>query len=209
MAERKRRTKAKTVRRYHHGNLRKTLLDAAEAELAEKGIEGFSLRAIAKRAGVSHAAPAHHFRDVKGLLTALAADGFSRFLATQKARQSLAGGNSHNQLVAAGLGYIEFALTHPALFRLMFSSDRPDFGDPALGKAAGEAFGALAEDVKRVTGADPYRSPTGMLDVMAAWSIAHGLADLMNSGRLRALLELPETQKDDALKSIIGRVVGA
>jgi AcrR family transcriptional regulator len=193
--------------RYHHGNLRKTLLDAAEAELAERGIEGLSLRAIAKRAGVSHAAPAHHFRDVKGLLTALAVEGFHRFLAAQKARRSHAGQEPRGMLIAAGLGYIDFALAHPALFRLMFSSDRPDFTDPALAVAAEAAFGALVEDVRRVNGEDPYLSESGMLDVMAAWAVAHGLADLLNSGRMKYLLGLPESQRDRSLGAIMGRAV--
>ena len=66
---------------YHHGDLAAALLAAAEAELAEKGVEAFSLRSVAKRAGVSHAAPAHHFGDATGVLTALATEGFRRFLA--------------------------------------------------------------------------------------------------------------------------------
>ena len=65
---------------YHHGDLRKALLVAAEAELVEKGLEGFTLRCCAKRAGVSHAAPAHHFKDANALLTALATEGYERFL---------------------------------------------------------------------------------------------------------------------------------
>ena len=80
----------RAARPYHHGALRAALLAAAEAELAETGIERFSLRSVAKRAGVSHAAPAHHFGDTGGLLTALAAEGFTRFLATQHAREAAA-----------------------------------------------------------------------------------------------------------------------
>ncbi len=103
---------------YHHGDLRAVLLEAGEAELAERGIEGFSLRGVAKRAGVSHAAPAHHFHDANGLLTALAAEGFRRFVDKQKARQQVAARPiALSQLVAAGMGYIDFAMAHPALFR--------------------------------------------------------------------------------------------
>src|SRR5262245_45102253 len=85
---------------YHHGNLRAALLEAAEAELEAEGIEGFSLRGVAKRAGVSHAAPAHHFGDASGLLTGLAAEGYRRFVAAQKNASS----DGMSQLVAAGLG---------------------------------------------------------------------------------------------------------
>jgi AcrR family transcriptional regulator len=66
---------------YHHGDLRAALIKAGEAVLAETGVTGFSLRAVAKRVGVSHSAPAHHFGDAKGLLDALATEGFRRFLA--------------------------------------------------------------------------------------------------------------------------------
>ena len=101
-------------RSYHHGDLRAALLAAAEVELTEKGVEAFSLRSVAKRAGVSHAAPAHHFGDARGLLTALAVEGFRRFLATQHRREALAAPDPRAQLVAAGLGYVDFALAYPA-----------------------------------------------------------------------------------------------
>src|SRR5262245_22981090 len=137
---------------YHHGNLRAALLEAAEAELEARGIEGFSLRGVAKRAGVSHAAPAHHFRDANGLLTGLAAEGYRRFIAAQEARQKNAPTEHMSQLVAAGMGYIDFALAHPALFRLMFSSDRPDHEAPELSAAGAEAFGRLVRAIQRVRG---------------------------------------------------------
>jgi AcrR family transcriptional regulator len=77
----------KTKDSYHHGDLRAALLAAGEAVLTETGVEGFSLRLVAKRVGVSHSAPAHHFGDAQGLLTALAAEGFRRFLLAMQARQ--------------------------------------------------------------------------------------------------------------------------
>ncbi len=89
---------------YHHGALREALLSAAEAELSEKGVEACSLRGVAKRAGVSHAAPAHHFVDVRGLLTALAERGFRRFVETQKLAMSQAAPDPVSQLVASGVG---------------------------------------------------------------------------------------------------------
>ena len=134
-------------RGYHHGDLRAVLLAAGEAELAEHGVEGFSLRGVAKRAGVSHAAPAHHFRDANGLLTALAAEGFRRFVEKQKARQQVADKDPLALLVAAGMGYVDFAMAHPALFRLMFSSDRPDREAEELHVAASAAYRKLVEDV--------------------------------------------------------------
>src|SRR5215470_14643305 len=137
---------------YHHGNLRAALLDAAERELAARGIEGFSLRGVAKRAGVSHAAPAHHFTDANGLLTALAGLGFARFMAAQVARQARADKDALSLLVAAGMGYLDFAQAHPALFRLMFASDRPDHQADVLRRPAEAAMAALVRDVAAVHG---------------------------------------------------------
>ena len=190
---------------YHHGDLRAALLDAAEAVLEENGIEGFSLRAVAKRAGVSHAAPAHHFKDAAGLLTALAAVGYEKFMATQNARQAKAQ-NTGDHLIASGLGYVDFALAHPALFRLMFSSNRTDYENEDLSRVASAAFEKLVEDVAAFRGTDPHTDEEAMVDVMAAWSLVHGLADLINAGRPRILLEMPKAKREKIIKSIIRRL---
>lgn len=187
-------------RPYHHGDLRAALLAAAEAELAERGIEGFSLRAVAKRAGVSHAAPAHHFGDTPGLLTALAAEGFRRFLATQQAREAQAPREARAQIVAAGLGYIDFALARPALFRLMFGSRRPDFGHADLTAAAQAAYRHLEAQTAAAGG-------RSVQDVAAAWAVAHGLADLMAAGRLTSLQHMPADARDAACAAIIARAL--
>ena len=193
------------ARPYHHGDLRQALLAAAETELAERGVEGFSLRAVAKRAGVSHAAPAHHFRDAGGLLTALAAEGFLRFLATQKARQTAAAPDALARLLAAGLGYIDFALAHPALFRLMFASARPDLADPALAAASAAAYDHLTAGVAAL---QPGDSPAAALnDATAAWAMAHGLADLLQAGRLDDLRNLPAPARDAALTALLARAL--
>jgi AcrR family transcriptional regulator len=201
---------SRTPRRrgYHHGDLRAVLLAAGEAELAEHGIEGFSLRGVAKRAGVSHAAPAHHFRDANGLLTALAAEGFRRFVDKQKVRQQAADKDPLSQLVAAGMGYIDFAMGHPALFRLMFSSDRPDHEAEDLHVAASAAYRQLVEDVARVRGNATGSSEPQPSEVMRTWAVAHGLADLMNSRRLKPLLGLRKAERDAALAEMLRRSLG-
>ncbi|WP_206682588.1 TetR/AcrR family transcriptional regulator [Paragemmobacter straminiformis] len=184
-------------KRYHHGDLRAALLDAAEAELAERGVEGFSLRQVARRAGVSHAAPAHHFTDAKGLLTALAAEGFHRFLAAQASREARAAPDPRAQLLAAGLGYVDFALARPALFRLMFGSDRADFSNPDLDAASDAAYGHLMAQVAAIGG--------NQTDAAAVWSCAHGLADLLSAGRLKPLGGLSAEARDLALSAILTR----
>lgn len=193
---------------YHHGDLRPALLEAGEAELAARGIEGFSLRGVAKRAGVSHAAPAHHFHDVNGLLTALAAEGFRRFLDYQKARQKKAAADPLSQLVAAGMGYIDFAMAHPALFRLMFSSDRPDHASAELGGPASAAYRQLVDDVERLRGPAPGQAEPAPIEVMRTWAVAHGIADLMNSKRLKPLIGMRKTERDAILAEMLRKSLG-
>lgn len=196
-----------STRRYHHGDLRQALLRAAEEELAEKGVEGFSLRGCAKRAGVSHAAPAHHFTDVTGLLSALAADGFERFLATTNERLEAAWDRPpHERLVAMGLGYIDFARANPALFRLMFSSNKADFQNEVLQKSAAAAFQQLVSGVGDSTGIDPHGSHEGQIQVAATWAIVHGLAHLLLSGQMKFLNERTEDELEADLASIISRI---
>lgn len=187
---------------YHHGDLRAALLAAAEAELAERGIEAFSLRSVAKRAGVSHAAPAHHFGDQQGLLTALAADGFRRFLAAQALREAQAAPDGRSQLVAAGLGYIDFALERPALFRLLFGSKRPDYAQPDLRAAAEAAYGHLVAQCAAAGGPGPA-------DIAAMWAMAHGLADLIAAGRMHIVSDLPPRTRDAMLSQILARALPA
>ncbi|NOX94606.1 MAG: TetR/AcrR family transcriptional regulator [Alphaproteobacteria bacterium] len=192
-----RKTKTQTRTAYHHGDLRAALLDAAEIELTKKGVEAFSLRGVAKRAGVSHAAPAHHFSDARGLLTALAAIGYERFIETQKRRQHDASPDPKAQLAALGLGYVDFAMANPALFRLMFSSEKTNKTNEALATASSAAFDKLVVEIQNITKSDPYTDPIAMTDVMAVWAIVHGLADLMIAGRTRRITFLENLNKEE------------
>lgn len=194
---------------YHHGDLRRALLEAAEAELAEKGPEGFTLRGCAKRAGVSHAAPTHHFGDVAGLLSALAAEGFERFLKTTSARMGTADpGDARARLVAMGLGYIEFARANPALFSLMFSSRKADFQEERLQRAATASFEQLVAGVGAVAGVDPLTTREGRRQLAATWAIVHGLAHLLLSQRMKFLQDQSSEELEEDLAAIVSRVLG-
>ena len=185
---------------YHHGDLRSALLVAAEAELADRGVEAFSLRAVAKRAGVSHAAPAHHFGDANGLLTALAAVGFREFLAAQTARERKAAPDARSQLLASGVGYVDFAVERPTLFRLIFGSNRTNHTNPELADAAGKAYGHLVGLVHTAGGRT-------LADEAAIWALAHGLADLLVSGRLATITSFDPPQRDAMIEEILQRVL--
>jgi len=188
---------------YHHGDLRRVLLEAAEAELVESGVEGFSLRKVAKRAGVSHAAPAHHFKDANGLLTGLAEIGYLRFVAFQEAREAVAIDEPREKLIALGMGYVDFGVQHKALFRLMFSSERPSFDNAALSDAANAAFTKLADAVANVRGVHPFQDEDAMHHAVSLWSMAHGLADLISSGRMGFVGNLPSAARDKTVRCIL------
>jgi len=164
---------------YHHGDLRSALLAAAEAELVETGVGGFSLRACARRAGVSHAAPKHHFGNADGLLNRLAAVGFTR-LTEMMQRQMQSAASPFDRLVASGCGYVAFAVENPALFKLMFSGRGKKQADEQLDAAGASAFEVLRQSVAET--ANGQSSGLIMTDITAAWSIVHGLSHLLIEG---------------------------
>lgn len=170
---------------YHHGDLAVALVEAAEAVLTERGVEGFTLRECARRAGVSHAAPAHHFKDAKGLLTEVAALGFERLTdAERKARD--AERDPRNRLLGTGIGYVRFALSHPAQFQLMFQKGLVDHANARLAAASAAAFQVFIETYSEVYG---ITFPPGIHKdsdpaVMREWALVHGFATLAIQGQL-------------------------
>ena len=133
----------KMERNYHHGDLRQALVDSALTVLAEKGVDGFSLRETARRAGVSPAAYKHHFADTRALMTALATIAFAR-LADALEQADAAGGQSRRcRLGAQGSAYVRFALAERALFDLMWRTTLLDLSDQALSSQKARAFDCL------------------------------------------------------------------
>jgi AcrR family transcriptional regulator len=197
----------KSENTYHHGDLRDALLQAAERELAEKGFEAFSLRGCAKRAGVSHAAPAHHFPTADDLLTALAGRGFERLVVAMRQHEARASSSPAARLTAIGLGYIDFAEENPALFKLMFGSDRPAHDDRSLQERGGEAFAVLVEALTALRGETPLSSRAGTEHLSAAWAIVHGLAHLLIERRLPFLNDLLDDHREAVLGAIIARTL--
>src|SRR5215218_3535844 len=129
---------SKDARPYHHGDLRRALLQAALEAIAEVGPAAVSLRDLARRAGVSHAAPAHHFGDKAGLLTAVATDGFRRLAATLGEAYEATG-----SFLEVGVAYVRFAVTHRAHFEVMFRPELNHTDDPELVRARDAARALL------------------------------------------------------------------
>lgn len=167
---------------YRHGSLRSALIVAAEALIERDGTDAFSLRECARSAGVSHAAPAHHFRDVGDLLTAVAATGFERLTAAMARARSTTGAGLADSVEAIGAAYVTTAIAHPAMFRLMFHSGRVDRTAPQFRAAAGAAYAVLADIL---AAAMAPRKPT-KADLRFAWAAVHGFATLTIEGRFGA-----------------------
>ncbi len=171
---------------YHHGDLRRALLGAALELIGEKGTEGFSMRAVARRAGVSHMAPYHHFEDRAALVAAVAEEGF--VLLRQAMLQRMEGADDPpSQLQESGIGYVLFAARHEAHFRVMFSAELADKSAyPALQAASEASYEVLAGAVARCQEAGRVREGDPQALSRAAWALVHGLAMLLIDGHLGA-----------------------
>ncbi|SDI42368.1 DNA-binding transcriptional regulator, AcrR family [Sinosporangium album] len=173
---------------YHHGNLRRAIMDAALAAIDESGPTGWSLRELARRAEVSHAAPAYHFGDKSGLLTAVAAEGYELFA------DALERASDH--ALEAGVAYVRFAVNHRSYFAVMFRPELYRADDPAVRTARERAGGVLA-NTARTLAPTPAQTRTATI---AAWSLVHGLAELWLNG---ALPESADGDPEAAARSVL------
>lgn len=186
---------------YHHGDLRRAILRAALDVIAADGPSALSLRDLARRAGVSHAAPAHHFKDRTGLLTAIAAEGFELLAAA--IRES-------TDLRDAGVHYVRFAREHPAHFQVMFTRELLRENDVELTAARALSAAALRDAIPAPTaapekgdtesGTPDGGDPDARLTRIAVWSLAHGFATLLLSHNLDNLLG--EEDPEEVLRAL-------
>jgi AcrR family transcriptional regulator len=171
----------KPVKSYHHGALHEALLQAAETILCRDGLAALTLRAIARESGVSHGAPAHHFKDLSDLLSELVAAGFERLTAVVQA----AGQGETPNFADAAQAYVAFAISNAALFQLMFRVERLNAGHDRLRAARTAAFAVIAEASALPAG----ELSAGQVGAMTAqWCLVQGFAGLAANGRLGPLL---------------------
>ena len=177
-------SKAPSRTTYHHGDLRPALLEASLALIDQAGIGALSLREVARKAGVSHNAPYHHFKDRGSLLAALAEDGFAA-LASEMAQARAAAPDARARLEACGQAYVRFALKSPARFKVMF---RPELTAPseegAVAQSSIPALDTLTTAIvdAQAAGLAPPGDPKPL--VLICWSAVHGLASLWLDGPL-------------------------
>lgn len=176
---------------YHHGDLHEALLKAAKRVADRDGLNGLTLRAVAREAGVSHAAPAHHFGDVTGLLSELAAIGFQKFSA--KLGEAVCGaGSTEVAARARASAYVAFARENPCMFQLMFRAERLDHNRPMLRDASKVAFAKLAGIVAARRHEElqlDHLTLEQAAGIARIWSLVHGFAMLRLDGRLKHILD--------------------
>ncbi|MBB2201877.1 TetR/AcrR family transcriptional regulator [Gluconacetobacter tumulisoli] len=171
-------------RPYHHGDLRRALTDTALAMLATDQNWAFTLREVARRTGVSHAAPYKHFRDKDVLLRELARIGFVRLGQTMTMAMSSDGSSVRGKFVAGAQACIDFALQNPGLYHLMFSSDADKTADPQLHDAAMNTFAILLRFLEEGQRNGSFRPVAISALAAASWAQVHGLAMLAINGQL-------------------------
>jgi AcrR family transcriptional regulator len=189
---------------YHHGDLRQQLLNVTEQIILERGVDGFTLREAARRAGVSPAAPAHHFKDAKGLLTEVAILGFRDFGDALDAADRTSA-DPAGRLHAQALAYVNFALEHPARFQLMFHGDKLDTGNSIFVQVSRRAYLVLDRAIHAATDTSQKRelAPEGYGLLLAVWSMVHGFSHLVLEWALRGPAGGAPVSKETALQRLL------
>jgi AcrR family transcriptional regulator len=197
---------------YHHGDLKLALLSAGDDVLRDRGLQGFTLRECARRAGVSHAAPKHHFGDAAGFLTALAIRGFERLLATLREELAKAGERSDARMAATTRAYFRFADDWPEHFRIMFRADLLNVDDEDFLFAARSAYTEMTNVVLTLRGEPPIalnalhetvKTADIMNDILLAWCFVHGYAHLRIEEQLSMV---PESHHDELIRTAAKRL---
>jgi AcrR family transcriptional regulator len=197
----KRRTRAR--RSYHHGDLRRVLVATALELAEEQDVSNLTLREVARRAGVTHSAPYHHFPTKESLLAAVAEEGFRALYAEQLEAAKNAGPRPIDRLQALGVAYVRFAVAHRGHFRVMYRTDKDGWADyPSVLAVSQQSFVLLtttAEETRAAGGLD-----VDLLEMsLAAWSVVHGLATLWVDGPLRRLTVLTGNRPIDEVAARI------
>jgi len=185
-------------RPYHHGDLRRAVIETAMGMLHEDKGWQFTLREVARRAGVSHAAPYKHFPDKAALLAEMALLGFDRLREALTAAKPQRANSMRDEFFAMARAYVRFGTSNPALYRLMFSADAGKAVDVHLNERALAAFGVVIELLERGQAEGVLRKRDVRGQAAACWAQMHGITLLTIDGLL-----LPEKVGPDALDNAL------
>jgi AcrR family transcriptional regulator len=200
-------------RTYHHGDLRAALLAAARNIVEEQGADAFTLREAARRAGVSHGAPAHHFGDKTGLLTELAAQVMRERVEQGEAARLAAGADPMDQLKASGMAHIAFLMSHPNLDGLCWRDHLINRSDPALQEALQRMTVGLIETMSAATGMALVPDNEANPSTLLAIAVVHGFAQMVNDRMI--LSDVPDHERParalamaDEMLDLVGAAFG-
>ncbi len=173
---------------YHHGDLRTALIEAALEIIDEIGPQGLTIRKVAHRAGVSHAAPYRHFPDKDDLILAVVERGFELLDEEMERARSAAGSDPLAQFAASGEAYLDFAMRYPAYYRVMFSGDLlASKGNEALRHTSAASFVRMIDDLRMAQDIGLVRQGDPTLQAISIVSTVHGFVSLANDRRLNHL----------------------
>jgi AcrR family transcriptional regulator len=173
---------------YHHGDLRRALIDTALAMVTEEGAWNFTLREVARRTGVSHMAPYNHFEDKTALLAEVAVLGFEALRQSLEAAAREQPRSARQALAGIAAAYVRFGVEQPAHFRLMFGAELADKARQTTLQAASDAtFAVLTGALERGQASGQIRRGTVRDQALAAWSMVHGLTILLIDQRVSFL----------------------
>jgi AcrR family transcriptional regulator len=174
---------------YHHGDLRTALLESALTIIEDTGPQGLTIREVARRAGVSHAAPYRHFEDKDDLILAVVEQGFELMYETMQQAKRDAGDDPLDQFAAGGMAYFDFAMEFPAYYRVMFSGDLiSTSGQESLQHTSNSSFEQMMTDLRLCQELGVVRGGDPMLQAIAIVSTVHGFVSLANDNRISSLV---------------------
>jgi len=201
-------SKKTSKKTYHHGDLRRALMDASIEIIGTTGVDSLNLREVAKVAGVSPGAPYHHFVDRQEIFTEIAKEGFDLLEANMLHGRDSGRKDSIAKLNAIGKAYVSFAVTHPGHFRTMFRVDTHNSEDPELTTSGNKAFEILSQAIAECqkSGQAPKGDPLPL--VLHAWSAVHGLSGLLIDGGIKKI-PLPQNKLIEMLTKQIGQMFEA
>ena len=178
-----------TSKPYHHGDLRRRLIEVGEEVLAERGLAALSLREVARRLGVSHNAPFKHFASREALLAAIAAQGFEEL--AERLGAATAGEPGLEGMMARGVAYVTFALERPAVFRLMFGGELDPAEHPDMANRAAASLEGMTRRIGETFGEEALGDAT-----LSAWAFGHGLASLLLDGQIPPALRAGRSDQE-------------
>ncbi len=187
---------------YHHGDLRTALLASALTIIEDTGPQGLTIREVARRAGVSHAAPYRHFEDKDDLILAVVEQGFDLMYETMQQAKRDAGNDPLDQFAASGMAYFDFAMEYPAYYRVMFSGDLiSSSGQESLQHTSTSSFEQMMDDIRMCQQLGVVKAGDPMLQAIFIVSTVHGFVSLANDNRISNLVNDKYTM--DQLKEFV------